>query len=316
MTTLGALLAERRRLVGRDAELEACVAARRRRAAVAVVHGVAGSGKSALLRAFGARRERGATHVGRRPRDRADARRASSPPRRARPPTRRSAASVIDTAERLRLLDGWLRTTYLPSLPAHARVVIATRDAPGAVWRAAFGELLRAVAARPALPRRRRRAAARPGPRRGAGRAGQPLRARPPAVAAARGVGVHERPDATEERCCRPSPRSSPRSTSTGSTRDPRGARRDLHPAPRHALAARRAARRRPPQDAFARLRGAAVRRARPRGPGRPRHRPRGGRGAAARHRPGAPPRLPHRRVAADPRERAAAAAAGPRWRT
>ena len=49
---------------------------------------------------------------------------------------------VVDTAERLRLLDGWLRLSFLPSLPAHARVVLATRDAPGAVWRASFGELL------------------------------------------------------------------------------------------------------------------------------------------------------------------------------
>ena len=54
MRTLGALLAERRgALVGRDAEL----AALRELfdddgPLVAVVHGVAGSGKSALLRAF------------------------------------------------------------------------------------------------------------------------------------------------------------------------------------------------------------------------------------------------------------------------
>ena len=59
---------------------------------------------------------------------------------------------VVDTAERLRLLDGWLRQTFLPSLPAHARVVIATRDAPGAAWRASFGELLRSVPLRPLEP--------------------------------------------------------------------------------------------------------------------------------------------------------------------
>ena len=59
---------------------------------------------------------------------------------------------VIDTAERLRLLDGWLRLEFLPSLPAHARVVIATRDAPGAVWRASFGELLQTIALGPLSP--------------------------------------------------------------------------------------------------------------------------------------------------------------------
>ena len=59
---------------------------------------------------------------------------------------------VIDTAERLRLLDGWLRLEFLPSLPAHARVVIATRDAPGAVWRSSFGELLQTIALGPLSP--------------------------------------------------------------------------------------------------------------------------------------------------------------------
>ena len=59
---------------------------------------------------------------------------------------------VVDTAERLRLLDGWLRPTFLPSLPAHARVVIARRDAPGAVWRSSFGELLRTVPLGPLSP--------------------------------------------------------------------------------------------------------------------------------------------------------------------
>ena len=59
---------------------------------------------------------------------------------------------MVDTAERLRLLDGWLRLTFLPSLPEHARVVLATRDAPGAVWRSSFGELLRAVPLGPLSP--------------------------------------------------------------------------------------------------------------------------------------------------------------------
>ena len=58
----------------------------------------------------------------------------------------------IDTAEHLRLLDGWLRQTFFPSLPSNARVVIGTRDAPGAVWRSSFGELLCTVPLGPLSP--------------------------------------------------------------------------------------------------------------------------------------------------------------------
>jgi hypothetical protein len=59
---------------------------------------------------------------------------------------------IVDTVERLRLLDSWLRLDFLPSLPEHARVVLATRDAPGAAWRSSFGELMRAVALGPLPP--------------------------------------------------------------------------------------------------------------------------------------------------------------------
>ena len=59
MRTLGALLAERRgALVGREYELAAL---RDGPPVVAVVHGVAGSGKSALLRAFRSERRPGAS---------------------------------------------------------------------------------------------------------------------------------------------------------------------------------------------------------------------------------------------------------------
>lgn len=143
MRTLGALLAERRgTLVGREAEL----AALRDGPNVTVVHGVAGSGKSALLRAFRAELPGGVRAI-----DGA-----------AIEPTPHGVLAavgepdfdvlVIDTAERLRLLDGWLRNEFLPSLPAHVRVVIATRDATGAVWRASFGELLQTIALGPLEP--------------------------------------------------------------------------------------------------------------------------------------------------------------------
>jgi hypothetical protein len=140
--TLGTLLAERRgAVVGRECEL----AALRDGPPVMVVHGVAGSGKTALLRAFRAE---------------LDGRVVSIDGRAIEPTPQAFLAAVgedfdtlvVDTAERLRLLDGWLRQEFLPSLPAHARVVIATRDAPGAVWRASFGELLQTIALGPLSP--------------------------------------------------------------------------------------------------------------------------------------------------------------------
>ena len=143
MRTLGTLLAERRgALVGRECEL----AALRDGPPVMVVHGVAGSGKTALLRAF---------------RSEFTGRVVSIDGRGIEPTPQGFVAAigdlefdvlVIDTAERLRLIDGWLRLEFLPSLPAHARVVIATRDAPGAVWRASFGELLQTIALGPLPP--------------------------------------------------------------------------------------------------------------------------------------------------------------------
>ena len=159
--TFGALLAERRAtVVGRDAELAALAALLDDDGPlVAVVHGVAGSGKSALLRAFGTvAAERGAAVVT------VDGRAVEPTPQGFLAAVERSLGAptlaavdgavvlVVDTAERLRLLDGWLRQSFLPSLPANARVVLATRDAPGAVWRSSFGELLRTVPLGPLSP--------------------------------------------------------------------------------------------------------------------------------------------------------------------
>ena len=155
MRTLGALLAERRAAaVGRDGELAALLALLDDGGPlVAVVHGVAGSGKSALLRAFGSEAaERGATVVA------VDGRAVEPTPQAFLAAAGALGAAggpvvlLVDTAERLRLLDGWLRQTFLPSLPEHARVVLATRDAPGAVWRSSFGELLRTVPLGPLAP--------------------------------------------------------------------------------------------------------------------------------------------------------------------
>ena len=148
--TLGALLAERRAaIVGREAELAGLLDGT---APVAVVHGVEGAGKSSLLRALRSREAaRGATVVA------VDGREVEPTPQAFRAAVGEHDAGaplvlLIDHAERLRLLDGWLRLTFLPSLPAHARVVIATRDAPGAAWRSAFGDLLQTLALGPLAP--------------------------------------------------------------------------------------------------------------------------------------------------------------------
>ncbi len=60
---------------------------------------------------------------------------------------------AIDGYERLLLLDDWLRRVLVPALPAHARVAVFGRDAPGAAWVRAFGPSL-AVRELDSLPAR------------------------------------------------------------------------------------------------------------------------------------------------------------------
>lgn len=52
---------------------------------------------------------------------------------------------ALDAYERLLLLDDWLRRTLVPALPAHARVLIAGRDAPLTAWTRAYGPALRVL---------------------------------------------------------------------------------------------------------------------------------------------------------------------------
>jgi len=148
-TNLRVLLDERAAaLPGRDAERAALLdLVRADRPLVAVVYGIAGVGKSALVRAFAAdARERGT--------------RVAALGGRAVEPTERGFLDaigqaldrpvgglrdaldaldehdgrtivVIDHAERLRLLDPWLRLRLVPALPAGVRVLVAGRDGPG-----------------------------------------------------------------------------------------------------------------------------------------------------------------------------------------
>jgi hypothetical protein len=61
---------------------------------------------------------------------------------------------LIDTYETLAPLDGWLRETLLPQLPAHALTVVAGRNAPAHAWRSDLGwrALMRIIALRNLQP--------------------------------------------------------------------------------------------------------------------------------------------------------------------
>jgi hypothetical protein len=51
---------------------------------------------------------------------------------------------TIDTHEQLRLLDAWLRQSFVPALPQNARLLLAGRDTPSA-WQRDLGDLLRTI---------------------------------------------------------------------------------------------------------------------------------------------------------------------------
>jgi hypothetical protein len=155
-----------RRFVGRAAELE-LFAARLQAAAVGEtawdlfsvlwVHGPGGIGKSTLLAAYAeTAREAGFTVA------QVDGGRIRSTPAGLQAAVGESLSAaedhldpdrtvvIIDAAERLEPLEGWLRDEFLPSLPAETVVVIAGRRPPGEGWRSDPGwrELLRVVSLR------------------------------------------------------------------------------------------------------------------------------------------------------------------------
>jgi hypothetical protein len=162
--TLGSLLEERRqRLAGRDRERDLLLElVRGDLPLVTVVHGVAGVGKSALLRAFAAdARAEGAAVValdgraveptepgfvealccaagcpGEETIDSAVEALGTLAPR---------VILAIDGYEAFAYLDHWLATTLVPSLPANVRVLLAARDRPSYAWVQGYGDVLRTV---------------------------------------------------------------------------------------------------------------------------------------------------------------------------
>jgi hypothetical protein len=149
-------------LVGRDRELsELLRLVDDDRPLVAVVHGLAGVGKSTLLRAVAARaRGQGASvvqldgaSVEPTPRGFLDALASvvGAPMASVEEAGGRLAADsrvllVVDTLERLRLLDDWLWQTLVPALPENTRLLLAGRDPLGPAWATALGDLLSSIA--------------------------------------------------------------------------------------------------------------------------------------------------------------------------
>jgi hypothetical protein len=107
---------------------------------VAFVHGLAGVGKSSLLRVFAAEAPVVLVDGDAVEPTEAGFRRALDGD--IYPRAARRVVLAIDAYERLGLLDDWLRRAFVPSLPGHVRVVIAGRDAPVAAWHRAYGPLL------------------------------------------------------------------------------------------------------------------------------------------------------------------------------
>jgi hypothetical protein len=128
---------------------------------VVFVHGIAGIGKSTLVEAFAIEgRAEGATVLrleGRsvEPTERGFlAALASATGGELDTPTDAAArlgslgdrvVLIVDTYELLRLLDPWLRTTFVPALSDNVRIVISGRESPMTGWPTAMGGLFRSL---------------------------------------------------------------------------------------------------------------------------------------------------------------------------
>ena len=128
---------------------------------VVFIHGIAGVGKSALAEAFSVEaRAAGATVI------RLDGRSIEPTPRGFLAAlesriggdltTVEDAAArlarlgervilILDTHELLRLLDPWLRQTFVPALSDNVRMVVSGREAPMSRWRSGLGGLFRGL---------------------------------------------------------------------------------------------------------------------------------------------------------------------------
>jgi len=158
MPTIRDLLAtgERERCIGRDAALESLHALLSRDAPlVMVLHGLGGVGKTCVARAFAERAEIAGARV-----HWLDGQAIEPSPRGFVDALARllgdatagvaelvallNAAStrtliVLDTYERCRLLDAWLRQDFVPRLGTHMRLLLVGRDPPVSPWRMAPG---------------------------------------------------------------------------------------------------------------------------------------------------------------------------------
>lgn len=156
-------------LVGRDRELsELLRLVDEDRPLVAMVNGIAGVGKSTLVRAVAARaRGRGAGVVqlegaAIEPTERGFLDALGAALGEPVPTTGEATISlaaqgqrtllVIDTLERLRLLDDWLRQALVPALPDNARLLMAGRDPLSPAWATTLGDLLSDVPLRSLSP--------------------------------------------------------------------------------------------------------------------------------------------------------------------
>jgi hypothetical protein len=142
-TVLGDVIeqARRRSFVGRRAELRAfddALAGRSPRR-VLFLHGPGGIGKTTLLLEMSAR----ARAAGRLP-VLLDGREVDPSPEGFRQAIQQSGDDhgpvlLIDSYEHLGAVDGWLRSDFIPVLPANGLVVLAGREPPSAAWRVDAG---------------------------------------------------------------------------------------------------------------------------------------------------------------------------------
>jgi hypothetical protein len=151
-------------IVGREQELELLLSSlRASERSIWYVHGIAGIGKSTLLRAFASAAERNGCSVllldGRSTEPTATGFLESVSQHVGRKVTvanltaalggkSKAAAIIIDNYESLTLLDPWIRQILVPALPSSARLFLAARELPGPGWRldSACNALLRTLA--------------------------------------------------------------------------------------------------------------------------------------------------------------------------